>query len=48
MVTYDVTIKTEHYLVIIRLSYDTMLLSLNDIEWFYNSINDKGSKLLKR
>ena len=43
MVTDYVKVITKTYLAIIRLSNDTMLLSLSDTEWFYNVI--KGQEL---
>ena len=42
MVTYDVKTMNEFYLVIISLSSDTILLSLSDVERFYNSIKGQG------
>ena len=38
MVTDYVKVITKTYLAIIRLSDDTILLSLSDTEWFYNAI----------
>ena len=42
MVTDYVKVITKTYLAIIRLSNDTMLLSLSDTEWFYNVIKGQG------
>ena len=42
MVTDYVKVITKTYLAIIRLSNDTMLLSLSDTEWFYNAIKGQG------
>ena len=42
MITYDVKIMNESYLLIINLSYDAKLLLLSDTEWFNNSIKEQG------
>ena len=47
MVTYDVKIMNDSYLVIISLLNDTILLSLSNTEWFCNfiKVNDKQQGL---
>ena len=44
MVTNYVKVITKTYLAIITLSNDTILLSLSDKEWFYNTIKRQGLK----